>query len=65
MWQQEGRGETMNLQQQVIIGLLVVYVAAIIGVFIMKKIEPDNWFYPVYATIVCIVLTYFLVRYAF
>ncbi len=41
----------------------VVYILAIVCIPIMKKIEPDNNWYPVYGMIVCILYTIFVVCY--
>ena len=41
----------------------IVYMAAIVCIPIMKKIEPDNNWYPVYAIVVLMLFTAFLVTY--
>lgn len=35
----------------------IIWIVAAIGIAIMKKIEPHNWVYPVYAVIVALMFT--------
>lgn len=48
-------------------GLLVaiVWIVAAIGICIMKREQPDNKIYPVWAIMVCILLTLFVALYVF
>lgn len=41
----------------------LVWIVAIAGIFAMKKIEPDNKIYPVWAILVCIILSLFVAWY--
>ena len=41
-----------------VVGL--VWVVAFIGIYIMKKLQPDDRIYPVWAVMVCILLTIFV-----
>ena len=45
----------------VIAVLAIVYIIAIVGIVVMKKIQPEDKIYPVWAVFVCIVLTCFVV----
>lgn len=47
----------------VIAVLAIVYIIAIVGIVVMKKIQPEDKIYPVWAVFVCIVLTCFVVWY--
>lgn len=40
--------------------LMIVYFVAIVGIVVMKKIQPDDKIYPVWTVIVCILLTLFV-----
>lgn len=40
--------------------VVAVWVIAIVGIRIMKKIQPGNKIYPVWAVIICILLTLFV-----
>ena len=40
--------------------VLSVWIIAIIGIFIMKKIQPSDKVYPVWVVIICIILTLFV-----
>ena len=35
----------------------IIWIVVAIGIAIMKKIEPHNWVYPVYAVIVALMFT--------
>ncbi len=35
----------------------IIWITAVAGIVIMKKIEPHNWVYPVYAVIVALLFT--------
>ena len=42
--------------------LLIIWIVAIIGIFVMKKIEPYNRLYLIYALTICGLMTiYYLV----
>lgn len=43
--------------------LIGIYVIAVVCVFIMKKIQPDNKGYPVRTVFVCIAITIFVIVY--
>lgn len=45
----------------ILIVLLVIYIIAAAGIVVMKKIQPEDKIYPVWAVFVCIVLTCFVV----
>lgn len=47
----------------VIFLVILVWVAAGLGVLIMKKIQPEDKLYPLYVLAVCIVLTGFVAWY--
>lgn len=48
--------------EAVIFILLIIWIVAIIGIFVMKKIEPYNRFYLIYALIICGLMTiYYLI----
>lgn len=36
---------------------VMVYAVAIIGIIVMRKIQPENKTYPIFATCVCIAFT--------
>lgn len=40
--------------------VVAVWIVAIVGIRIMKKIQPDDKIYSVWAVIVCILLTLFV-----
>lgn len=40
--------------------VLSVWIIAIIGILIMKKIQPSDKVYPVWVVIICIILTLFV-----
>lgn len=42
---------------QCIVALIIVYITAIIGIFVMKKLSPGNKAYPIYVLFVCIACT--------
>ena len=44
------------------VGLLVaiVWIVAVVGICIMKKLQPDDKIYPVWAVMICILLTLFV-----
>lgn len=43
------------------VGLVVfVWVVAVICIFLMKKIQPENKIYPVWAVFICVLLTAFV-----
>ncbi len=44
------------------VGLLVaiVWIVAIVGICIMKKLQPRDKIYPVWAVMICILLTLFV-----
>lgn len=44
----------------VIVSIAIVWIAAIAGIFIMKKLQPDNKIYPVWAVMICILFTLFI-----
>lgn len=43
-----------------VIMVAIVWIVAIIGIHIMKKIQPDDKLYPAYAIAICILLTTFV-----
>lgn len=45
--------------------LAIVYVIGIIGIAIMKKLQPEDKIYPVWVVVVYVVLTLFLIWYIF
>lgn len=40
--------------------VIAVWIVAIVGIRIMKTIQPDDKIYPVWAVIICILLTLFV-----
>lgn len=40
--------------------LIIVYLVAIVGIVVMKKIQPDDRIYPWWVVIVCILITLFI-----
>lgn len=40
--------------------VLIVWIVAVAGICIMKKIQPDDRIYPVWAVMICILLTLFV-----
>ncbi len=44
----------------IILLVAIVWIVAIAGICIMRKLQPDNWIYPVWAVTICILLTIFL-----
>lgn len=40
--------------------LAIVWGAGVLGICIMKKIQPENKIYPVWAAVVCVAFTLFL-----
>lgn len=51
----------MDIRLQATIATGVIYLAAIIGVPVMKRVDPDNHWYLPYVIVVCIVYTLFTV----
>lgn len=49
----------------IILVLLILWITGIAGVFIMRKIQPENIVYPIWVAFVCIAITAFLVWYGF
>lgn len=49
---------------QCIVALIIVYAAAIIGIFVMKKLQPGNKIYPIYVLFVCIAYTVVIITLA-
>lgn len=43
--------------------VIIFYISAIVGIPIMKKIEPDNKVYPVWVGFVVVAFTCFLIWY--
>jgi hypothetical protein len=43
--------------------LAIVYLTAIVGIAIMKKLLPEDKIYPIWTVAVCIMLTLFLTWY--
>lgn len=43
-----------------IILIALVYIAGIIGFFVMKKIQPEDKIYPIWVVFVCILFTCYL-----
>lgn len=37
--------------------ILFIWILIIIGILIMKKIEPHNWWYPPYAILIGVLVT--------
>lgn len=46
-----------------IVLLLVIYIVAIVGIIVMKKIQPSNKWYPWWAAFICVLVTVFLIWY--
>lgn len=42
--------------------ILIVWIVAAVGICIMRKIQPNDKIYPVWAVIICILLTFFVVH---
>lgn len=40
--------------------LAIIYLSAAICITLMRKIQPENKFYPVWAVFICVVFTVFL-----
>ena len=55
----------MDIRLQAAIACGIVYLAAIIGVPVMKRVDPDNHWYLPYVIVVCILLTLFVIAYVF
>lgn len=51
-------GEKVNML--VYLAVAFVYLVGIIGIVVMKKIQPDDWIYPAWVVIVCILFTLFV-----
>ena len=49
----------------VILLITLVWIVGIVGCIVMKRIQPDNKLYPVYAMSICILLTIFVLRHIF
>lgn len=49
---------------QCIVALIIVYITAIIGIFVMKKLSPGNKAYPIYVLFVCIAFTVVIIAIA-
>ena len=47
----------MDIRQQAVIAIDVVYLTALIGIPVMKKVDPDNHWYLPYVIAVCLVVT--------
>lgn len=45
-----------------IVLLLIVYVVAIIGTVVMKKIQPENKWYPWWAAFICVLFTLYVLK---
>lgn len=45
---------------QIFGALIIVWGAGILGICIMKKIQPEDKFYPIRAVTICILFTLFL-----
>lgn len=39
------------------IGIAIVWLAIILGIAAMRKIEPHNWVYPIYAVTIAVLAT--------
>ena len=50
----------MDIRSQAAITTGVVYLAAIIGVLVMKKVDPDNHWYLPYVIVDCLVVTLYM-----
>lgn len=44
-------------EKSMVIGCIIVWICAIGGVIAMRKLEPWNWFYPIYAPLIAILVT--------
>lgn len=53
----------MDIRQQAVIAIGVVYLTALIGVPVMKKVDPDNHWYLPYVIVVCLVVTLYMAAY--
>ena len=49
--------------ETVIIILSIIWIVAIVGIFVMKKIEPYNKIYPIYAVVICGLMTIYYILY--
>ena len=52
-------------KMSIILVLLILWITGIAGIFIMRKIQPENIVYPIWVAFVCIAITAFLVWYGF
>lgn len=43
-----------------VFSVVIVWIVAVAGIYIMKRIQPNNRIYPVWAVMVCILLTFFI-----
>lgn len=39
------------------IGIVIIWAAVIAGTVVMRKIEPHNWIYPIYAVAIAVLAT--------
>lgn len=53
----------MDIRLQAAIATGVIYLAAIIGVPVMKRVDPDNHWYLPYVIVICLLFTLFMVAY--
>lgn len=44
-----------------IVMTVIVWIVALIGMYVMYKIEPWNWFYPIYAFFIALCVTAYTV----
>lgn len=45
-----------------IVSLLVIYIVAIVGIIVMKKIQPENKWYPWWAAFICALFTMYVLK---
>lgn len=58
-----GNSHHIERRKTMIINILLialVYIAGIIGVFVMKKIQPEDKIYPIWVVCVCVLFTFCL-----
>lgn len=49
----------------VLIAIIIMWVIGIIGIAVMKKIEPDNKIYPIWVLFIVVAFTVFAIFYAY
>lgn len=41
----------MSIHEQKTIGLIIIFIAYVFGMFVMRKLVPEDFMYPIFATI--------------